>query len=166
MFCRKRVVEAVFLSVLDYGDVVYRHAAASTLKPLDSVYHSAIRFITGDSYDTHHCILYDRVGWSSLAERRKLHWHLFLYKAIIGDCPNYITSLLEWTSGPYRTRSNDRLTLKVPRIFTEFGESAFSYCGPDSWNNLQDSLKLNSLVSMNHFRTLVTNQVNKTCNCY
>uniref|UniRef100_A0A0E9XHX0 Uncharacterized protein n=1 Tax=Anguilla anguilla TaxID=7936 RepID=A0A0E9XHX0_ANGAN len=41
MISRKRIVEAVFLSVLDYGDVLYRIAAPSTLKPLDSVYHSA-----------------------------------------------------------------------------------------------------------------------------
>lgn len=34
--CRKSIVEQVFLLVLDYGDVIYRHAAASTLKPLDS----------------------------------------------------------------------------------------------------------------------------------
>ena len=96
---RKRVIEAVFLSVLDYGDIIYRHAAASTLKCLDSVYHSSIRFITGDSYDTHHCILYNKVGWSSLAERRELHWHLFLYKAILGDCPIHfiISGLGLWT---------------------------------------------------------------------
>ena len=40
MISRKRVVEAVFLSVLDYGDVMYRHVTASTLKQLDSVYHT------------------------------------------------------------------------------------------------------------------------------
>lgn len=47
---RKQIIEAVFLSVLDYDDATYRHVCASTLKPLDSVDHSAQRFITGDSY--------------------------------------------------------------------------------------------------------------------
>ena len=37
LISKKKVVEAVFLSVLDSGDVIYRHAAASTLKSLDSV---------------------------------------------------------------------------------------------------------------------------------
>lgn len=63
MFCRKKNVEADFLSVMDYGDVIYRQASAAALKPLDAVYHSALRFITGESYMTHHCILYDKVGW-------------------------------------------------------------------------------------------------------
>lgn len=47
--------------------------AALILKPLDSVYHSALRFITGDAYDTPHCILYNIAGWSSLAQRLDKH---------------------------------------------------------------------------------------------
>lgn len=33
------------------------------------VYHTAMRFIRGDVYDTHHCILYDKVGRSFLKDR-------------------------------------------------------------------------------------------------
>lgn len=50
--CRKRITEAVFLSVLDYGDVIYSHSSASLL-PLSlhcSVYHCA--FITPTSYSS------------------------------------------------------------------------------------------------------------------
>ena len=46
---RKRLIEALFLSALDYGDIIYRNASNTTLKSLDTVYHSALRFITGDS---------------------------------------------------------------------------------------------------------------------
>ncbi len=94
LFSRKRVIEAVFLSVLDYGDVIYRNASASTLAALNPIYYSAIRFITGDSYLTHHCVLYENVGWAPLALRRDRHWLLFIYKALIGKMPSYITSLL------------------------------------------------------------------------
>lgn len=40
--------------MLDYGGVIYKHAFASTLKPLDTVYYSAVRFITADFYSAHH----------------------------------------------------------------------------------------------------------------
>ncbi len=70
MLSRKQITEAVFFSVLDHGDVVYRNASASTLAPLNSIDHSALRFITGDSYSTHHCILYEKVGWAPLTVRR------------------------------------------------------------------------------------------------
>ena len=79
---RKKIIEATLLPVLDYGDVLYRDAPVTTLKSLDSVYHAALRFITGDPYNTHHCILYEKVGWSSLSVRRETHWLLFIYKEI------------------------------------------------------------------------------------
>ena len=80
---RKQVVQSTLLPVLDYGDTIYQIAAATTLKPLDAVYHSAVRFITGDSCNTPHCILYQKVGWSSLKSHRSLHYSLFVYKALL-----------------------------------------------------------------------------------
>lgn len=44
-FCRKQVIEAVSLFVLDLGDVIYGHASVSNLTPLDC-------------YCNHPCILY------------------------------------------------------------------------------------------------------------
>ena len=166
MISRKRVVEAVFLSVLDYGDVIYRHAAATTLNQLDSVYHSALRFITGDSYHTHHCILYDRVGWPSLSMRRDYHWYLFVFKAITGKLPTYISSLLEWKPGTYQTRSNDYLTLTVPRAHSVLGSTAFFIDAPYSWNTLQQTLQLEVLPSLSVFKRLAREFCSSSCDCF
>ncbi len=117
---RKQIIEAIFLSVLDYGDIICRHASASTLKPLDSVYHSALRFITGDSYSTYHCILYEKVGWASLTVRCDSHWFLFIYKALNGNLSSYITTLLNWSYSHYSSRSNDWPMLEIPCANTEF----------------------------------------------
>ena len=38
---RKKLVQATFLSVIDYGDLLYLHAASSVLQRLDSVYQAA-----------------------------------------------------------------------------------------------------------------------------
>ena len=62
-----------FLFVLDYSDVIYKNAAPSILKPFDTVCHSALRFISSENYRTHHCFLYARVCWPSLADRRNKH---------------------------------------------------------------------------------------------
>lgn len=80
---RRQIIQATFMSVLDYGDIIYMHASTATLKPLDAIYHCAIRFITGDNYKTHHCILYQHVGWTSLAVRLEKHALLFIYKALL-----------------------------------------------------------------------------------
>ncbi len=142
MFCRKRIVEATLLSILDYGDVIYRHAAASTLKNLDSVYHAALRFITGASYDTHHCLLYASTGLTSLAMRREAHWLLFIFKSLLCKSPDYISSLLSQRVLRYPTRQNDWLLLEVPYCRTELGKTAFSTAAAHSWNTLQNTLKL------------------------
>ena len=70
----KRIIAAV----LDYGDVVYGNASHSTLKTLDAVYHSALRVITGDNYGTHHCTLYNKVGWPALSMKRD-NWKIVIY---------------------------------------------------------------------------------------
>ena len=114
------------MSVVDYADVIYRHAAPSTLKRLDPVYHSALRFITGDPFNTHHCDLYSEVGWSSLQMRRDFHWHLFIYKALLEKLPSYLTELLHISfNNQCHTRSSDRLLLHVPRVSLDWERPPF-----------------------------------------
>lgn len=79
---RQMLNEASSLSVLDYGDILHMHASAATLKPLDAVYHSALRFITGDNYNTHLCELYAKVGWPSLSVSHDRYWISFIYKKL------------------------------------------------------------------------------------
>ena len=155
-----------FLSVLDYGDTIYRSAAPSLLKRLDTVYHSALRWITGDCYGTHHCSLYENSGLSSLTERRDKHYFLFLFKAVSGLLPSYICSLLETCNMSYRTRSSELIMLKVPRVQSEFGKAAFSVSGPTSWNSLQKTLKLSVLPSLGQFKEMLHDTFNRECTCF
>ena len=164
--CRRRVVEAIFLSVLDYGDVVYKHATSTALKALDTVYHSAIRFTIQADYSTHHCDLYRMVGWSSLDSRRKLHWYLFLFKAITGKLPYYLTGLLDWSLPSYATRSSEWLQFRVPRASTKMGEIAFSYAAPTSWNLIQKELKLDYLPTLSEFKMMVSSLCVTSCTCF
>lgn len=80
----KKLVEATFLLVVDYGDILYMHAATSILHNLDSVYDASLRCITNVKSLTHHCALYDLVGWASFTTHRKWHWHIFIFKVIHG----------------------------------------------------------------------------------
>jgi len=84
---KKKLVAATFLPVLDYGNLLYMNAPAKCLQSLDSVYRGALRFVTSCKALTHHCNLHGRVEWPSLAVRRLSHWHIFIYKAILGLLP-------------------------------------------------------------------------------
>ena len=76
------------MSVPDHGDVVCMQALSQSLYALDTVYHGALRFITGFKALTHHCTLYERVGWSSLSMCRLRHLHFLTHKAILGLLPS------------------------------------------------------------------------------
>ena len=74
---KKQLFAATFLSVLDYGDLLYM-----TL--------------------THHCELHSRVGWPALTTRRLCHWYTFIYKVILGLVPLSLCVLMKHKSvGPY-----------------------------------------------------------------
>ena len=141
------------------------HAATSTLKPLNALYHSALRFITGDGYRTHHCVLYDKVGWPSLAVRREQHCMIFIYKALIHILPTYLTSLISLRICNSHTRSQEALILNIPIVRTEMGKTAFKFYAPQRWNYLQSKLKLQSLVSLDSFKNLMVNVLKYECNC-
>ena len=54
----------------------------------------------------------------------------------ISKTPEYITELLTIRASTRALRSNDGITLEVPRSRTRYGDRAFSRCGPRIWNSL------------------------------
>lgn len=160
---------ATFLPILDYGDVLYMYASSKALHALDTVYHGALRFVTSLKTLTHHCVLYERLGWTSLSLRRLKHWRIFIYKAMLGLLPRYLSDyLVSRSTSAYNLRSQTSLMLFVPRVRTELGKKAFSFAAPFSWNELQTKLGLNSLVSLNMYRRLLDSleEQSSCCNCF
>jgi len=72
---------------------------------------------------THHCRLSEATGFSSLGLHRWFHRHIFIYKVINGNLPNYLTCLLTWKHSIYN----------LPRITTEFLRPNAPWC----WNLLK-----------------------------
>ena len=140
--------------------------ATSILQRLDSVYHASLWIITYAKSLTHHCTLYQMVGWTSLYMCRKRHLYVFINKALLGKLPLYPCSLVSFTTSSYHTRSASWLLLKVPRTFTVWGKNAFSSCAPDAWNNLQSMLHLDMLVPLNSFKILKGHSVTEECKCF
>lgn len=143
----------LFFSVMNYGDVIYRHASASTLKPLDAVYHSALWFITGNVYSIHHCTLNGKAGWSSLSERRDKHMYLFIYKALIGKLPSYILQLC------IIILIHCFHCFQVPRVCTEFEDLLFVLCS--------DRLQLFAEHPRNgQLKSMITIHLSSVCTCF
>ena len=152
------------LPMLDYGDVIYRSAGKGALERLDVLYHSAIRFATNAPYRTHHCTLYSSVNWSSLYTRRKTHWLMLIYKTLLGLTPPYLRYLLQPSSSTYNTRSASHILLKFPKAHTSLGRSSFQFAAASDWNELQQTLKLDSFVSS--FKDSIMDTLTDSCGCF
>jgi hypothetical protein len=81
------LIQMTILTMLDYGDIIYRSAGKGALERLDVLYHSAIRFATNAPYRTHHCTLYYSVFCSSLYTHRKTCCLMLIYKTLLGLTP-------------------------------------------------------------------------------
>ena len=166
---RKKLIATTFLPVLDYSDLLYMNAPANCLRSLDTVYHGALRFVTGCKALTHRCILYARVEWPSLAARRLIHWHIFIYKAILGLLPHYLCNYIFKSQSSYCLRSNEFYLLIMPKVHSEFGKHCFKFAAPAAWNALQKTLKLKELINFETFKTRVREigaASYRTCSCF
>jgi len=85
------------------------------------------------------------VSWALLNIRRKMHWYLLIYKAILGYLPPYLCCLSKQKlPGNYSLRSVSIHNLCVPFARIELGKTLNM---PQPWNLLQTEMKLNNLVS-------------------
>ncbi len=173
----KEYCVALFLDLSKAFDTVDHYVLAqrlvdigmspSSLKMLDSVYHASLRFVTKSSFRTHHCSLYESVGWLSLHNRRLEHWYIYLFKAILYKLPSYLCSLLtlKVTTSKSNLRSYGQIMYDIPRTRTVFGESAFKVFAPLSWYKLQNNLKLDYLPSMTQFKIRMKDYLSTICTC-
>uniref|UniRef100_A0A3B5BCC6 Reverse transcriptase domain-containing protein n=1 Tax=Stegastes partitus TaxID=144197 RepID=A0A3B5BCC6_9TELE len=115
------LVKMTVLPIFDYGDMLYRSTSKSLLHKLDTIYHTAIHFVTDAPFTTHHCTLYSLVNWPSLHSRRQTHWYLFIYKTIIGLTPAYLRSLLITRHISRSLRNSNLIHLLIPKACTVFG---------------------------------------------
>lgn len=86
------------------------HSAAPTLKSLPAVYHSALRFTTGDGFRGRNSKLYERVGRQSLAvggeQRRESDQPSLLFPDIYPKAVFGYTWLTFWLTYFYWPRRN------------------------------------------------------------
>ncbi len=100
-------------------------------------------------------ILYNRVGWS-LFIRRKMHWYLIIYTFLGMISISYLCHLKKMKIvEKYLLCSQNCYTLSVPFVQSELGKKAFMYASPTDWNLLQSKLKLQNVLYLDHFKTVI-----------
>jgi hypothetical protein len=145
------LVQMTILPQLDYGDVIYRSAGKGA---------------TNAPYRTHHSTLYSSVNWSTLYTHRKTHWLMLIYKTLLGLTPSYLRYLLQPSSSTYNTCIASHILLKVPEAHTSLGSSSFQFAAVSDWNKLQQTLKLDSFISISSFKDSIMDTLTDSCGCF
>ena len=113
---RRHLIMITFLPLLDY-DLLYMHAPDQYLTKLDTVYNSALRFVTRCGNQVHRCTLYATANCPSLATRRSSRWLSLLHKAMIGLVPSYLSECLCIEQSQYALRSQNTFQLVVDEAY-------------------------------------------------
>lgn len=87
------------------------------------------------------------LNWTSSFTRRKINWLLLIYKPLLDLSPPNFSQLLHISSPVFNTRSAKLVLLTVPKSYSSLGSLSFQPAAPRDWNNLQETLKLDTFIS-------------------
>lgn len=146
------VIHAFITSRLDYCNSLYMGLTHSTLSRLQMVQNAAARLLTGTKKRQHITLALALLHWLLVKYRIDFKILIFVFKALNGLAPQYITDLLTPYSAPRSLRSSAIQLLSVPysRLKTK-GDRAFSVAAPRLWNNLPSHIK--SCPTIDHFKS-------------
>ena len=125
---------------LDYCNSLLVGISDSTLSKLQRVRNTAARILTNTSCHDH--IVLKELHWLPVYQRNNYNILVNTYKSLHGQCPQYIRELLTLYTPTRDLRSNNALTLVVPRTRTViFGNTSFIHAAPRLSNALSSSLQ-------------------------
>ena len=91
----RRALEKLYFSYvrpkLEYAAIVWDNCPQYLVDMLENVQLRAARIISGAISHTSHALIYNELGWASLAERRRSHRLVTMFKILNGQTPSYMS---------------------------------------------------------------------------
>lgn len=143
----KMLVNALVTSRLDYGNALLFGIHKHLTDKLQRVQNTAARMISRTKKTDHITPILIRLHWLPMEYRSQYKLLLYVFKALHGLAPVYLTELVKPYTPRRSLRSESELLLTVPVIKTKtYGERRFDKAASTLWNGLPRHLKtLNSL---------------------
>lgn len=143
-----QLCDALVLSIFNYGDVVYHSCLDSVHSDkIQKLQNSCLRFIYGIRRRDRisHALVW--AGWLNMSRRRTLHCLCLYHKIILHKRPPYLYNKIKFRTDVHHINVRHRHALTIPLHRLEMFKRSFSYCVPNMYNRLPDSIKNLGLLS-------------------
>lgn len=143
------VIHAFISTRLDYCNALYAGISQSSLSRLQIVQNAAARFLTGTKKREHISPIQASLHWLPVKQRVDFKVLTYVFKALHGMAPIYISELLSCYSPQRSLRSSSLLLLNIPnsRLKTK-GDRSFSVYAPKLWNTLPLSIRASPTLNV------------------
>ncbi len=140
-----QIYNAIFLPHLDYGDAVYDSASQTSKYRLQKLQTRAarliMRLIMVSGPRTSRNLMFNKLKWLSIQQRRDFQKCILVYKCRMGLAPQYLCDMFiaNNSNRSYDTRNATQLRATITR--TAYYYCSFTVSGLNLWNSLPNHIK-------------------------
>ena len=130
------------------------------IRKLQLVQNAAARLLSGTSRYNHITPILEELHWLPICFRIEYKLVLFVFKALHGKAPQYISDLIKPQQNVRSLRSSSKGLLEIPKSRTVMaGDRAFQHAAPVLWNSLPTSVI--SCDNLDSFKMLLKTHLSK-----
>ena len=145
----EKVIHAFISSWLDYCNGLYVGVGVSQTNRLQLVQKAAARLLTGSRKINPITPILAFLHWLPMHFSIDFKILLFVFKALHGQTPPYLSELLVIYTPPRSLRSADQMLLTVPRSrLKNSGDQAFATASARLWNNLRLHIRISPAIDV------------------
>ncbi|GAA6090791.1 uncharacterized protein LOC116685831 [Tachysurus ichikawai] len=145
----EKAIHAFISSRIDYCNALYTGLNQSLLNRLQMVQNAAARLLSNTSKRSHITPVLHSLHWLPVRFRVEYKFLMFVFKAINGLAPAYLTELIKVYQPARSLRSSGHTSLVTPKYsYQKFGGRSFAIKGPKLWNALPAHLRSITVLSV------------------
>ena len=139
-FGRVHYYTSVIQPLFDYGDIVWGDKNNCTLmNNLQILQSKAAKIILDHPLYSSATEALNSLGWMGLAERRRYHRCLYMFRCINGLTFSNLDITAVKETHSYNTRSKNNL--RLPKVKRNWGKQRLAYHAGNDWNSLNENIR-------------------------